>query len=57
MSRRTMNDGDREEWVNNDEGLYSWWRSSGKGITVFVRQNRAELTALINGRLGRPGSR
>jgi hypothetical protein len=34
------NDNDREDFVNNDEGLYNMWRRSGKGITVWVRENR-----------------
>lgn len=25
----TLNDEDREEWINNDEGLYNWARSEG----------------------------
>jgi len=26
QKRFTVNDEDRKEWVNNDEGLYRWWR-------------------------------
>lgn len=42
-----MNDQDRKQWVQNDEGLYRWWLSTRQGITTFVRENRAELTRLI----------
>jgi hypothetical protein len=42
-----MNDGDREDRVDNDEGLYLWWRSSRMSKRAFVRANRAELTAAI----------
>ncbi len=49
----SMNDNDRAEWVNNDEGLYSWWRSSRQGITTFVRENRDELTNAIERALGK----
>lgn len=35
------NDNDREDFVNNDEGLYDLWRRSGQGITRWVRENRA----------------
>lgn len=38
-----LNDEERTQWVENDEGLYSWWKSTGKGITTFVRENREEL--------------
>lgn len=48
-----MNDSDRAEWVNNDEGLYLWWRSSRQGLTAFVRENREELTQAIEKALGR----
>jgi hypothetical protein len=34
------NDSDREDFVNNDEGLYDMWRRSGRGITRWVRENR-----------------
>lgn len=34
------NDNDREDFVNNDEGLYDMWRRSGRGITRWVRENR-----------------
>lgn len=41
------NDSDREDFVNNDEGLYDMWRKSGKGITVWVRENRALIDAYM----------
>lgn len=48
-----MNDNDREDWINNDESLYVWWKGTGQGITTFVRENRAELTKYINRALNR----
>jgi len=48
-----MNDKEREEWIMNDEGLYLWWKDTGKGITTFIRENREELTRCINQLLGR----
>lgn len=36
-----MNDNDRIELVENDEGLYDIWRRSNKGLTKWVRENRA----------------
>ena len=49
----TINDSDRAEWVNNDEGLYNWWKSTKKGITTFVRENRKELDEFIYRAIGR----
>ena len=43
-----MNDTEREQWVSNDEGLYSWWRSTGLGMSVFVRTYRSSLDAAID---------
>lgn len=48
-----MNDIDREDWVNNDESLYNWWKDSEQGITAFVRENRKILTDHINQVLSR----
>lgn len=45
---RDLNDNDREQWVNNDQGLYNWWKGSRMSIREFVRSNRAELTEAIN---------
>ena len=45
--RCTINDNDREDWVNNDEGLYNWWQRSGVGITTFVRRHRQEIDIII----------
>jgi hypothetical protein len=43
-----MNDTDREDWINNDEPLYLWWKASSQGISTFIRENRAMLTKYIN---------
>jgi hypothetical protein len=42
-----MNDNDRAEWIDNDEGLYNWWKSSQQPKARFIRENRAEITAAI----------
>jgi hypothetical protein len=42
-----MNNQEREQWIDNDEGLYNWWRGSRLSKREFVRQNRAELDAII----------
>jgi hypothetical protein len=43
-----MNDNDREQWVDNDEGLYNWWRGSRLSKREFIRQNRSEITEVID---------
>ena len=44
-----MNDAEREQWVDNDEGLYDWWRSQRARMSkrAFVRANRAEIDAAV----------
>lgn len=43
-----MNDTERRNWVNNDEGLYNWWKSTRLSLTAFIRENRKEIDAAIN---------
>ena len=42
-----MNDTEREQWIDNDEGLYDWWKSSRLSKREFIRANRAEIDAAI----------
>lgn len=42
------NDDERSQWIDNDEGLYDWWRSSKLSKREFIRQNRAEIDAAID---------
>jgi hypothetical protein len=42
-----VNDTDRAQWIDNDEGLYDWWRGSGQSKRAFIRENRAEITRCI----------
>lgn len=42
-----MNDADRQQWVENDEGLYDMWRRSRQPIRAWIRENRKELDRLI----------
>jgi hypothetical protein len=53
----TLNDEDREQWVSNDEGLYSCWRQSRQSKRQFVKENRAELTRIIMAYLNREPKR
>lgn len=52
--RQTLNDMDREQWIDNDEGLYNWFRSSRQSKRQFIRENRAELDSIILAALNRP---
>ena len=48
MSKRNaVNDTDRQQWVDNDEGLHRMWLASRKGITVWVRENRPMIDEVI----------
>lgn len=42
-----INDNDREQWIDNDEGLYNWWRSSRMSKSAFINENRKELGDII----------
>ena len=42
-----MNDTERQQWIENDEGLYDWQRSSRLPMREFIRQNRADIDACI----------
>lgn len=42
-----MNNDERSQWIDNDEGLYNWWRSSRQSKRDFIRDNRAEIDAAI----------
>lgn len=42
-----MNNAEREQWIDNDEGLYNWWRSLHMSKRAFIKENREELDACI----------
>lgn len=45
-----MNDNERAQWVDNDEGLYNWWRSERprQSKHAFIRASRAEIDSAIS---------
>lgn len=43
-----MNDRERAQWVDNDEGLYSWWKTSRLSKAKFIKGNRAEIDEVID---------
>lgn len=52
MAKQTLNNTDRSQWIDNDEGLYNWWRSSRQSKAAFIKENREELDRCINKVLG-----
>lgn len=34
-------------WIENDEGLYNWWKDSRQPISTFIKENRSELVSCI----------
>lgn len=48
MTRSARNDAERQDWVNNDEGLYHAARSYRGGVRAFVRAHRAEIDEVID---------
>lgn len=45
--KQTINDNDRGQWIDNDEGLYCMWLDTGLSKTEFIRRNRAAITEAI----------
>ena len=42
------NDEHRGQFIDNDEGLYDWWKSSKLSQREFIRQNRHEIDVAID---------
>jgi hypothetical protein len=42
-----MNDYERNQWVDNDEGLYNWWHRSGLSKSAFIREHRVAIDKVI----------
>lgn len=44
-------------WIDNDEGLYLWWKRSRQSKREFIKENRVELETSIKAYLNRkPGN-
>ncbi len=46
-----MNDKERASWIDNDEGLYNWWKSSRFSKSAFVKVNRLTIDAIIDNKV------
>lgn len=42
-----MNDNERNQWIDNDEGLYNWFTSSNMSRRTFLRTHRKEIDDII----------
>jgi hypothetical protein len=47
-----LTNAERENWINNDEGLYNWKRSSKLSMRKFIAENKEEIDRCINNVLG-----
>jgi hypothetical protein len=45
------------QWIDNDEGLYNWWKSSKQSKKHFLKENTFELRKCILKVLNRKPSR
>lgn len=46
MNKR--NDSERAEWVQNDEGLYRWWKGERGSLRDFIKAHRSEIDLCID---------
>lgn len=44
---RGLTSADLAQWIDNDEGLYRWWRNSKQTKREFIRANRDKLKRSI----------
>lgn len=51
-----MNERERQLWIDNDEPLHLWWKSTRMSIRKFMRENRKEIDAYIAKLLARKPS-
>jgi hypothetical protein len=43
-----MTNADISQWIDNDEGLYNWWKQSRQPKRKFIQENKEELARLIS---------
>lgn len=44
---RGLTSKDLAQWVDNDEGLYRWWRNSKQTKRAFIATNRDKLKRIV----------
>jgi hypothetical protein len=48
VSKRDINNTDREQWIANDEGLHDMRRRSRLSLREFIRENRTIIDEVIH---------
>lgn len=48
-----LNNNDRSLWIDNDEHLYLWWKSTKLNKKAFIKEHRKEIDTYINKQLNR----
>ena len=48
MKRNKISMHEIQQWIDNDEGLYNWYRFSRLSMNKFIKENREELETCIN---------
>lgn len=43
-----MNNSEREMWIQNDEGLYRWWKSTRLPMRKFIQEYKVEIDTAID---------
>ena len=43
-----MNNSEREMWIQNDEGLYRWWKSTRLSMRKFIQEYKVEIDTAID---------
>lgn len=57
MKNSKLTTSDIGQWIDNDEGLYVWWKQSRQKKSRFIKENRDELIRAIRSVLDRPPAR
>jgi hypothetical protein len=52
-----LNNEERERWIDNDESLYTWWKSERMSKRNFIKENKEEIDKKILAVLNRKPSR
>jgi hypothetical protein len=54
----SIDNAEREQWIQNDEGLYNWYQRESRrekgGMRAFIQRNKAEIDAAIRSVRDRP---
>lgn len=57
MKNSRLTASDITQWIDNDEGLYIWWKRSKQKKSVFIKENRTELESCIHAVLNKSPQR